>query len=96
MPVPFDKARIPNFQSLLDRMTLETYPKIKALFAGTRAPTSNGTRGTIAMSSCRRRDTSVLSDNAWPCAARDGWTRRNQSRRPSSGVDQGAQVDSSG
>lgn len=31
MPSPFDKARIPNFQPFLDRLTLVTYPRIKAL-----------------------------------------------------------------
>ena len=31
MPAPFDKARIPNFQPFLDRLTLVTYPKIKTL-----------------------------------------------------------------
>jgi hypothetical protein len=36
MAAPFDKARIPNFQPFLDRVTLETYPKIKALLAGWR------------------------------------------------------------
>ena len=31
MPSPFDNARIPNFQPFLDRLTLVTYPRIKAL-----------------------------------------------------------------
>ena len=33
MPDPFDKARIPNFQPFLDRVTIETYPRISTLIA---------------------------------------------------------------
>ena len=31
LPMPFTDKRIPNFQPFLDRLTLDTYPKVKAL-----------------------------------------------------------------
>ena len=37
MTTPFDKARIPNFQPFLDRVTLETYPKINSLLVAWRS-----------------------------------------------------------